>query len=64
MVVPARNERRNIAAVLDRLPALTSELEVIFVGGHSTDGTWDESDRGAGDPQLPGAPSPWRCAAG
>lgn len=48
MAVPARNERRNIAAMLDRLPALTGELEVIFVEGHSIGGTWDEIDRVAG----------------
>jgi hypothetical protein len=45
VIVPARNERGNIAAVVERLPALTGDLEVIFVEGHSTDGTWDEIDR-------------------
>jgi len=45
VIVPARNERGNIAAVVERLPALTGDLEVIFVEGHSTDGTWDEIGR-------------------
>lgn len=52
MVVPAQNDHGNVAAVLGRLPALTSELEVLFVEGHSTDGTWDEIDRVAGGPKL------------
>ena len=45
VIVPARNERGNIAAVVERLPTLAGDLEVIFVEGHSTDGTWDEIDR-------------------
>jgi hypothetical protein len=45
VIVPARNERGNIAAVIERLPALGGDLEVIFVEGHSTDGTWDEIGR-------------------
>lgn len=53
VIVPARNERGNIAAVLERLPALGGDLEVIFVEGHSTDGTWDEIGRLIGE--RPGA---------
>ena len=45
VIVPARNERGNIAAALDRLPDLGVPTEVIFVEGHSTDGTWDEIQR-------------------
>ncbi|MGZ4808993.1 MAG: glycosyltransferase family 2 protein [Thermoanaerobaculia bacterium] len=41
VVVPARNERDNIRPLLDRLPPLPAGSEVIFVEGHSTDGTWD-----------------------
>ena len=63
VIVPAQNDHGNVAAALGRLPALTSELEVLFVEGHSTDGTWDEIDRVAGGPNLsrpagPGRPEP------
>jgi len=45
VVIPARNERGNIRTALDELRASRQELpglEVIFVEGHSTDGTWEE----------------------
>jgi Glycosyl transferase family 2 len=45
VIVPARNERGNIAAVLERLPDFGAPAEVIFVEGHSTDGTWEEIQR-------------------
>lgn len=45
IIVPARNERGNIAAAIARLPHLACPLEVIFVEGHSTDGTWEEIER-------------------
>lgn len=41
-VVPARNERGNIENCIRRLPDLGCDLEVIFIEGHSTDGTWEE----------------------
>jgi hypothetical protein len=46
IVIPARNEKGNIEAALQRLPDLPgARLEVIFVEGHSTDGTWEEIQR-------------------
>lgn len=43
IVVPARNERGTINRVLGDLPAFPGvEVEVIFVEGHSHDGTWAE----------------------
>ncbi len=42
VVVPARNERGNIEALLHRLPAMGPDDELIFVEGHSSDGTWEE----------------------
>ncbi|MCB2203209.1 glycosyltransferase [bacterium] len=42
VLIPTRNERGNIAAALDRLPQFGSHVEVLFVDGHSTDGTLDE----------------------
>jgi glycosyltransferase involved in cell wall biosynthesis len=44
-VVPARNERGNIEGILQRLPDLECDLEIIFVEGHSTDDTWEEIQR-------------------
>jgi hypothetical protein len=41
-VIPARNERGNIEDALRRLPDLGCPIEIIFVEGHSTDGTWEE----------------------
>lgn len=41
-VIPARNERGNIENALKRLPDLGCSMEVIFVEGHSNDGTWEE----------------------
>ena len=42
VVIPCRNERGNIKAAIDRLPVFGSTQEVIFVDGHSTDGTQAE----------------------
>jgi len=42
VVVPARNERGNIRDAVERLPRLGSHTELIFVEGHSTDGTYEE----------------------
>ncbi len=47
VLIPTRNEQGNIAAALDRLPKLGSHTEVIFVDGHSTDGTLNEVERQA-----------------
>lgn len=41
VVVPCRNEAGNIDSLLERLPALGTRTEVIFVDGRSTDGTPD-----------------------
>lgn len=46
IVIPARNEKGNIEAALQRMPDLGgAELDVIFVEGHSSDGTWEEIQR-------------------
>lgn len=42
VLIPTRNERGNIAAALERLPEFGTHIEVLFVDGHSTDGTMDE----------------------
>jgi glycosyltransferase involved in cell wall biosynthesis len=45
IVVPARNERGNIEAAVRRIPRFTNDIEIIFVEGHSRDGTWQEIER-------------------
>ena len=45
IVIPCRNERGNIEPALQRLPQLPAPIEVIFVEGHSSDGTWEEVER-------------------
>ncbi|MBD3884418.1 glycosyltransferase [Phormidium tenue FACHB-886] len=45
VIVPARNEAGNIENAILRMPQLGSHTEIIFIEGHSTDGTWDEIKR-------------------
>ena len=45
IVIPCRNERGNIESALTRLPSFPAPVEVIFVEGHSSDGTWEEVQR-------------------
>jgi SAM-dependent methyltransferase len=42
VVVPCRNERGNVEAAVKRTPRFCSALEIIFVEGGSSDGTWEE----------------------
>jgi hypothetical protein len=41
VVVPARNEAGNIEQIVERLPGMGPDDELIFVEGHSTDDTWE-----------------------
>jgi len=45
VIIPARNERGNIEDAVRRMPDLGAETEIIFVEGHSSDGTWEEIER-------------------
>jgi len=45
IIIPCRNEKGNIEGAITRLPAFGRHQEVIFVDGHSTDGTLDEIQR-------------------
>jgi SAM-dependent methyltransferase len=45
VVIPARNERGNIEPAVKRIPRFVEQLEIIFVEGHSRDGTWQEIER-------------------
>jgi ubiquinone/menaquinone biosynthesis C-methylase UbiE len=45
VLVPCRNEKGNIEAAVQRIPEFGNHQEIIFVEGHSTDGTLDEIKR-------------------
>lgn len=45
VVIPARNERGNIEAAVARLPQFCERVEIVFVEGHSKDGTLEEMRR-------------------
>ncbi|HYL48622.1 MAG TPA: glycosyltransferase [Stellaceae bacterium] len=42
VVVPCRNERGNVQAIVARIPRFCDDMEIVFVEGGSSDGTWDE----------------------
>jgi ubiquinone/menaquinone biosynthesis C-methylase UbiE len=53
VVIPARNESGNIAAAIQRMPALGSHTEIILIEGHSRDNTWEEIQRvAAAHPEM------------
>ncbi|MBU2620988.1 MAG: glycosyltransferase [Proteobacteria bacterium] len=41
VIIPARNEAGNIEGIIKRIPHLGKETEIIFVEGHSSDGTYE-----------------------
>lgn len=41
IVVPARNEAGNIHSIVDRIPSMGPDDEIIFVEGNSNDNTWE-----------------------
>ncbi|MBL8073767.1 MAG: glycosyltransferase [Nitrospira sp.] len=45
IVIPCRNEQGNIDAILRRIPPFGGRQEILFVDGHSTDGTAEEIKR-------------------
>lgn len=42
VIIPARNEAGNIEAAVQRIPPMGKSTEILFVEGHSQDGTWDK----------------------
>lgn len=42
VIIPTRNEKGNIRSALERVPMMGKHTEIIFVDGHSTDGTLEE----------------------
>jgi SAM-dependent methyltransferase len=45
IVIPCRNEKGNIRAAVERIPPFGTRQEILFVDGHSTDGTVEEIQR-------------------
>ncbi len=45
VVIPARNESGNIISVVERVPNMGYQTELIFVEGNSTDDTWEVIQR-------------------
>ncbi len=46
IIIPARNEKNNIERCITGIPKFsTNNVEIIFVEGNSSDGTWDEIER-------------------
>ncbi len=41
VIIPARNEAGNVQAIFDRVPEMGSSTELVFVEGHSRDGTYE-----------------------
>lgn len=42
IIIPARNEKGNIQSAIERIPSFGKSQELIFVEGHSSDGTYEE----------------------
>jgi ubiquinone/menaquinone biosynthesis C-methylase UbiE len=45
VVIPCRNEKGNIEPAIQRLERFADDIEVIYVEGHSSDGTLEECER-------------------
>lgn len=45
IIIPCRNEKGNIETAVQRIPHFCDSCEIIFVEGHSDDGTLDEIQR-------------------
>jgi len=45
ILIPCKNEKGNIEPAVKRIPPFGNHQEIIFVDGHSTDGTREEIDR-------------------
>lgn len=45
ILIPCRNEKGNIEAAITRMPRFADDMEILYVEGHSSDGTFKECDR-------------------
>ena len=53
VIVPARNEAKNIAGAIARTPVMGAKTEIVFVEGGSTDGTWNEIQNAIASYRVP-----------
>ena len=49
VVIPARNERGNVRNAIRRMPQMGRHTEIVFVEGHSSDGTYEEVEQAIAD---------------
>jgi len=49
VVVPARNEAGHIAELISRIPVMGAQTEIIFIEGHSSDGTYAAIEQAIAD---------------
>lgn len=45
VLIPCRNEKGNIEKAIQRMPAFCDDMEVMYVEGNSSDGTFEECER-------------------
>tara|TARA_X000000950_G_scaffold287817_1_gene401808 strand:- start:592 stop:2034 length:1443 start_codon:yes stop_codon:yes gene_type:complete len=45
IIIPCKNEFGNIRKAVDKIPRFTNDIEIIFVEGHSHDGSWEEINK-------------------
>jgi len=45
VLVPCRNEKGNIESAVTRMPRFAEDMEILYVEGHSSDGTFEECER-------------------
>ncbi len=45
IIIPCRNEKGNIESAVQGIPQFCDDIEIIFVEGHSADGTYEEIER-------------------
>ena len=45
ILVPCRNEKGNIESAITRMPRFAEDMEILYVEGHSSDGTFEECER-------------------
>ena len=45
ILIPCRNEKGNIESAIKRMPRFAEAMEILYVEGHSSDGTFEECER-------------------
>ena len=45
VLIPCRNEKGNIESAIKRMPRFAEDMEILYVEGHSSDGTFEECER-------------------